>query len=247
MTKYRYLLKISYIGTHYHGWQSQQNALSVQQVIEEKISTLFSTNIKVVGSSRTDSGVHALGQVAHVDIPYNLEEQNIIRHLNHMLPDDISIINIKKVDDSIHARFSAISRLYQYKITKHKNPFEMAYWLDYDLDIETLNIAAKMVLKNNNFETFSKLGTISQHGYMCNIYQSQWENNNGTLIYSVKANRFLRGMVRALVGNMLRAGMHQMTTEEFYNIMESHNRSKSYNLAPPYGLTLVQVDYNLAD
>lgn len=241
----RYFLRISYQGTHYHGWQYQNNAISIQEIIESKINILLKGNYSIVGSSRTDAGVHAENQCAHIDINYDINIQNFKYRLNSMLPNDIAINDIYPVNDDTHARFSAKSRLYHYNIIQVKNPFitSISYRYFNNLDLNLLNEAADIIKNTHDFESFSKLGTISAHGYDCKIFESAWIHNDNKYIYIIKANRFLRGMVRALVNNMLYVGCKRISLDRFIMIVNSRDRSKSLGLAPANGLILKDVYY----
>ncbi|MHB9147262.1 MAG: tRNA pseudouridine(38-40) synthase TruA [Candidatus Amoebophilus sp.] len=245
----RYFLEISYQGTHYHGWQIQQNATSVQAVIQKKLTQLLSTNIEIVGSSRTDTGVHAQQQFAHVDTPFTIDIDKLKYKLNLILPSDIAILGIHPVIPTAHSRFDALSRTYVYKISCTKNPFMQAttYVFRRVLDLEKMNEAAAILKIYKDFESFSKIGSITEHTLypnLCNIIEAHWSTgSNDQLIFQITANRFLRGMVRAIVGNLLEVGLGKCSVKDFeYNLVQK-DRSLAASLVPACGLTLVNVTY----
>eukprot|EP01132_Coremiostelium_polycephalum_P001067 gene1067-1352_t len=245
----RHFLQIAYQGTHYHGWQMQHNATTIQGILQDALSQLLSTQILIVGSSRTDTGVHAQQQFAHVDFPFSVDIDKLQYRLNAILPPDIAISAIHPVAPTAHARFDALSRSYVYKIARTKNPFMQTttYVLRHPLDLEMMNKAARILKTYQNFESFSKIGSVTEHSkypYQCNIMEAQWVEAHDLLTFHITANRFLRGMVRSVVGNLLQVGLHQCTLQDFEHILVQKNRNLSASLAPACGLTLSQVTYD---
>ncbi len=235
----RYFIEVSYKGTHYSGFQVQENAVTIQGEIENTLHTILKTEIKLTGSSRTDAGVHALQNFFHFDTDIELP-QSLAYGANAILPADITIKNIYKVADGAHSRFDALSREYAYYITVHKNPFttETAYHCPYKLDRNILNETAAHFLTQNNFYAFSKTNT-QVNNFICTLYESYWEEKDGLLIYHIKGNRFLRGMVRALVGTMLAAARGKLSPEDFNSLFTIEK--KCGQSVPALGLHLVEV------
>lgn len=243
----RYFIEFSYKGTNYHGWQRQNNAASIQEKIEKAVSVLIGCSVDIVGSSRTDAGVHAEQQYAHFDLEklLPLSLQNLEYRLNAILPRDIAIHRIFEVDKEAHSRFDAIYRRYEYRITVKKNAFvyERAWLYKGHLDLDKMNQAAALLLQYKDFESFSKLHTdVKTH--ICHISRAEWYWQGDTLTFTVKANRFLRGMVRALVGTLIEVGRGKLTISEFEEIIQAKDRKKAGAQAPAHGLTLVEVAYN---
>ena len=242
---HRYFLQLSYKGTRYFGWQRQPNAISVQEVIEKTLSTVLREDIAVVGAGRTDTGVHASFYVAHFDVANEIAEpEKLLYHLNRFLPDDIAIQKIKKVNSDFHARFSAVSRTYKYYISVIKDPFttDTSYQFTVPLDIEKMNEAAKMLFEYTDFTSFAKLHTDVKTNN-CKIFQAEWETENNQLVFTIKADRFLRNMVRAIVGTLLEVGKGKITVDDFREIIEMKNRGAAGTSAPPQGLFLVDIGY----
>lgn len=221
----RYFLEVAYKGTNYAGFQIQQNANTIQAEVEKALHIFYKQNFQLTGSSRTDAGVHAHQNFFHFDT--QLQIPNNVYHLNAILPADIVIKNINPVNDNAHCRFDATSREYQYHVSQIKNPFndQYAYYYPYKLNIDNLNQAALLILNNTDFTSFSKKNT-QVHTHNCTIFHSQWQLNNNELIYTVKANRFLRGMVRGLVATMLQVGKSKISIIQFQQIIESQNPSQ---------------------
>ncbi len=240
----RYFIQISYKGTAYNGWQIQPNGTTVQEKIQKVLSTTLRQEIELVGSGRTDTGVHASLQVAHFDTEKVLTNQNL-RQWNGMLPKDISINNIEEVSPTTHARFDATLRSYEYRICLDKNPFltDLAYFYLGKTDIALMNLAAKQLLEHKDFECFSKVKT-QKDNFLCNITVAEWVEIDNLLIFKISANRFLRGMVRAIVGTLLEIGAGKRNFEDFSEILISKNRQKAGHAAPPEGLFLVDVRYS---
>lgn len=240
---YRYFLELSYKGTHYNGWQIQDNASSIQAVFNEKLSMLLREDIYCIGCGRTDTGVHARVFYLHFDTTTELDAQ-IVRKLNIVLPKDIAVHAIYAVPAEAHTRWSALERTYTYLITLHKDPFlqETAAYLHYVLDIAVMNEAAAVLLEYHDFEALSKINTDNKH-HLCSIYSAGWKLRGDKLVFVVTANRFLRGMVRILVGTMLLVGRGKMSVADFRALIESRNRQKSGPAAPAEGLYLSGVKY----
>ena len=240
----RYFVEISYDGTHYHGWQRQENAVSVQQVLEESLSLLLRKEITITGSGRTDTGVHCSQQYFHVDLEREEDVHGLHYKLNSLLPADISINGVSKVDQQAHARFTAISRGYEYRITRKKNPFlkKYAYHFYKPLNVTLMNEASKILLGKHDFEAFSKVKTEVENFY-CDISEAHWTLQGDLLVFKVTANRFLRGMVRALVGTLLEVGMGKMGLEQFQEVIDSKDRRRAGFSAPAQGLFLTSVRY----
>ena len=239
----RYFLEVAYKGTNYNGFQIQQNANTIQAEVEKALQTLFKQNFDLTGSSRTDAGVHALQNFFHFNTDLVITTKHIY-NLNAIIPNDIIVKNITKVDDDKHCRFAAESREYKYYIYTSKNPFleDRAYYFPYQLDVDLLHQAAEILLTYTDFTSFSKKHT-QVNNFNCKIFVSKWIQENDCLIFNVKSNRFLRGMVRALVATMLKIGRGQITIEQFKNIIESKDCVSAYFDTPAHGLFLVKVDY----
>ena len=239
----RYFLELSYDGTRYHGWQIQDNAISVQQVLNQSLSTILRSERSTVGSGRTDAGVHALVQVAHFDFEDHIDE-GLVRHLNNLLPGDIAIRKCFKARESAHARFDAISRSYIYKIHCSKNPFSenKSYFYSRSLDMGAMDRCSKVLLQWTDFESFSKVHT-DVKTFDCVISEARWESYNDEINFYVSANRFLRGMVRAMVGTMLMAGEGKINAGQFRQILMSKDRRQAGRSVPACGLYLAQVKY----
>lgn len=239
----RFFLDIAYNGTHYHGWQKQLNALSVQEKLEEALGKLCGGAVETLGSGRTDTGVHARQQIAHLDLDFVPDEQFVFR-LNCILPSDIVVRNIRQVKEDAHARFDALSRRYQYHIQRQPDPFEVGRsWLKTRLlNVEILHDTAAELMKHEDFESFSKVHT-DVKTFNCKLMDSRWEERGEQLIYHVKADRFLRGMVRALVGTQIDVAMGKTTLEEFRTIILSKDRKKAGQAAPAEGLYFCEIEY----
>jgi tRNA pseudouridine38-40 synthase len=240
----RYFIELSYNGKAYHGWQNQPNSISVQQVLEEALSVLLQTKIEIVGAGRTDTGVHASQMFAHFDVEFEIDISNLAFKLNSFLPNDISIHDIFKVKDDAHARFDAISRTYHYKISTTKNVFTInfAYRLQVPLDIKKMNDACNILLQYKDFQCFSKSNT-DVKTYYCTIEKAEWIEEQNDLIFIISADRFLRNMVRAIVGTMINIGLGKIQVKDLISIIESKNRSEAGFSVPAHGLYLTQITY----
>jgi len=240
----RYFFEIAYNGKNYAGWQSQANALGVQSVVEEVLGKMFRTPINIVGSGRTDAGVHCEQQFFHADIPKEFHQEQLIQRLNSFLPRDISIQSISKVKDDASARHQAIERSYQYRITRSKNPFAegLAWHYFKKLDVDKMNTAAALLMGEHDFQCFSKVKTDVNH-FICAVKKAAWKMEGDRLEFTITANRFLRGMVRAIVGTLLDVGTGKTSMKEFNQIIHSKDRRKAGANVPPYGLYLTKVKY----
>ncbi|MFC2098441.1 tRNA pseudouridine(38-40) synthase TruA [Bacteroidota bacterium] len=243
---YRYFIKLSYQGSKYHGWQIQPNATTVQEILNRDLSLLLSEEIKLTGCGRTDTGVHAKVFYAHFDTAKeNLEtDSDFVYKINGKLPSDISIHEILKVKPEAHARFDAISRTYEYHIQRTKEIFhrELAHFIYGDMDIDAIKSAAAVLKEYTDFTSFSKVDTDVKTND-CKIYHATWEASDQKLVFRISADRFLRNMVRAIVGTLLEVGFGKINLAEFRQIIESRNRSNAGTSAPAKGLFLTDVEY----
>ena len=240
----RYFIDISYNGKNYHGWQIQKNAVTVQSTIQGVISKILGKSTDIVGSGRTDTGVHAKSQVAHFDVNKEVDNDFIYR-VNAFLPQDISINSVNQVVDNSHARFDAISREYIYKIHDLKSPFVYGLSTFYNkkINMDLINEACSTIMKNSDFQSFSKVKTEVKN-FNCIISHASIRRKNNFYLFKFCANRFLRGMVRALVGTLLQLNEGKINLKEFKLIFEKKNREYAGPSAPPYGLYLNKVNYN---
>lgn len=242
----RYFIELSYKGTNYNGWQIQDNAPSVQQTLSEGISTILRTPIEIVGAGRTDTGVHAAFYVAHFDFGDEIgDSKEFCYHLNSLLPNDISASKIYLVNDETHARFDAIEREYRYYICSEKNPFsrETTWQLYADLDMDTMNKAASYLLEYDDFTSFAKLNSNNKTN-ICHVTKAEWVKIEcGMSVFTIRSNRFLRNMVRSIVGTLVDVGRGKLTLEQFLHILTSKDLSLSGSSAPAQGLFLHDVTY----
>ncbi len=240
----RYFIELSYNGKAYHGWQNQPNVISVQEIVEDALSKLLQTKIDVVGAGRTDAGVHAEQLFAHFDFDESIDSEKLIFKLNSFLPKDISVQHIFVVKADAHARFDALSRTYNYKISLKKDVFNSdgSYYLKHQLDIDKMNEAAKVLFDYRNFKCFSRSNT-DVKTYHCTIMMAEWRSQNNQLIFTIKADRFLRNMVRAIVGTILDVGQGKTTIEEFHDIIKSEDRTNAGASVPAHGLYLSIIEY----
>ena len=243
----RYLIECSYKGTAFHGWQIQPNAITVQEKIEKALSIILKQRIEITGSSRTDAGVHAFQQFAHFDNDDEIQDVDKFAHsLNGILPKEIAIKQLSFVADDFHSRFDATHRRYLYRIIQEKNPFwyEMAYFIRANLDLDLMNKAGEILTQHIDFQCFSKVKT-DVMTFDCKIDYAYWERQEQFLLFHIKADRFLRGMVRAIVGTMIEVGAERMSLTDFEQIILSKSRNKAGRAVPPEGLTLMEVGYKL--
>jgi tRNA pseudouridine38-40 synthase len=241
----RYFIEVSYKGSNYSGFQVQKNANSIQAEIEKALRLFFKEPFTLTGSSRTDAGVHALQNYFHFDSDIPIaEKKGFVYNLNSILPLDIVIKKIFQVDNNAHCRFDAISREYKYYIFRNKNPFlqDRAFYYPYKIDIDKLNEASKLLMTYKDFTSFSKRNT-QVKDFICNIKKSEWIEENATLIYNVEANRFLRGMVKGLVGTMLRVGTGKLILNQFEEIIKARDCTKADFSVDSKGLFLVSVNF----
>ncbi|PCI35109.1 MAG: tRNA pseudouridine(38-40) synthase TruA [Flavobacteriaceae bacterium] len=244
----RYFLELSYNGKNYHGWQIQPNDISVQQVVQESLSTVLRAPIEIVAAGRTDAGVHASQIFVHMDLDNELDENDMLYKLNSLFPSDIAVRKIIRVKEDAHARFNATFRSYEYKISLEKNPFTMDYsWqvTNKQFDIEKMNQAASLLLNYENFKCFSRSKT-DVKTYNCDITRAEWKRKDNELVFYISADRFLRNMVRAIVGTLLEIGNGKMTIDQFKDVIQSRDRRNAGPSVPACGLFLTQVGYPLA-
>ncbi|WP_256012924.1 tRNA pseudouridine(38-40) synthase TruA [Desertivirga xinjiangensis] len=249
MHRQRYFLELAYKGTVYHGWQIQPNAVSVQEILEKALSTLFRQKIETVGCGRTDTGVHASQFFAHFDcvgpdVGRDSLEARYLTSLNALLPYDIAVKRIIRVNDDAHARFDATQRSYQYFIHHHKDPFKHNFsWLVKEsLDVAEMTKAASYLLDYTDFSCFSKSNT-QVFTNNCKIENAEWQKNEDGLIFVISADRFLRNMVRAIVGTLVEIGRHKLRAEAIHQIIQSKDRSNAGTSVPACGLYLTKIQY----
>ena len=244
--KRRYFIRFAYDGTAYCGWQVQPNGLSVQEVLTKALFTILRTeDIEIVAAGRTDAGVHARNMIAHFDIEDQLPPGlDLVNKLNSLLPQDISVKNIREVKPEVHARFDALSRRYEYHLVLQKDVFRHPFAMRiYNLlDFDRMNEAAKILFEYTDFTSFSKLHTDVKTNN-CKIMAARWEQREDEWIFIVEADRFLRNMVRAIVGTLLEVGRGKITPEDFRTIIEAKNRCNAGSSVPAKGLFLVEVAY----
>ncbi len=241
----RYFIELSYRGTAYHGWQAQANGVSIQTTIEAALTQRFGQPMYILGSGRTDAGVHAEQQFAHLDVPEPLPLSDaLIYSLNCILPDDIAIHTIFPVRPTDHARFSATSRYYQYHITRHKDVFQsgLTYHFRPELDETLMNEACQLLLQTTDFKSFSK-ARADVTNFLCRLDMARWERTGDRLTFHIRANRFLWGMVRTIVGTMVEIGQGRMSLDQFNAIIQAKDRTVAGRAAPANGLYLVEVTY----
>ncbi len=239
----RYFIEVSYKGTAYAGFQVQKNANTIQAEVEKSLLIVFRKVIVLTGSSRTDAGVHALQNFFHFDADFAIKKESLY-NINALLPLDIFVKEIRLVNDDAHCRFLAVNREYKYFISSVKNPFatDTAWFYPYNINLGLLNEAAAMLFQYHDFTSFSKRNT-QVFTNQCSILKSEWYYSDNLLVYYVTANRFLRGMVRGLVGTMLLVGRQKISLENFKQIIESKDCTKASFATPPHGLFLIKVNY----
>lgn len=242
---FRYFIKLAYDGSDFHGWQMQDNAHSVQAELTEKLMLMLKEDLHIVGCGRTDTGVHARMFYAHFDINSEIEGiRDFIYKLNSFLPRSIAIYDLYLVDNEMHTRFSAKSRTYKYYISTQKNPFKenFSYQFLPKLNVENMNRAAELLLDYTDFTSFSKLHTQTATNN-CDISHAKWEETDDMLVFTITADRFLRNMVRAIVGTLIEVGKGKMKVEDFKKVIESKDRGEAGFSAPAKGLFLHDVGY----
>lgn len=240
----RYFLELSYNGTKYHGWQNQPNAISVQEVIENALTILLRQTIAIVGAGRTDAGVHASQMFAHFDYESKIDTNEIKYKLNSFLPNDIAIHSLFEVKQDAHARFDAISRTYLYRISLEKDPFnfERTYFMNNELDIDKMNEASRVLFDYSDFESFSKTKT-DVKTFNCEIMKAEWVQHGNELHFTIKADRFLRNMVRAIVGTLISIGSNKIDLKDLHTIIKSKNRGNAGFSVPAHALYLSKIEY----
>lgn len=241
----RYFIYLAYNGSRYHGWQIQPNGISVQECLEKAVSLLLQDQTKVYGAGRTDAGVHARLMVAHIDTEAPLIDlHEFTDRLNKILPADISIFKTVSVKNEAHTRFDAISRTYKYYVIDQKDPFgnEYAWRLYGKLDLEKMNEAAALLPGFSDFTSFSKLHTDVKTN-ICRVTHAGWEKTGNQYVFTIQADRFLRNMVRAIVGTLVDVGRGKLSIDEFRKIIDSKNRCQAGTSAPAQGLFLVDIVY----
>lgn len=245
MQIHRYFIHLAYKGTNYFGWQKQPNQISVQEVIEKALTQLNSNMyVEILGCGRTDTGVHAKNYYAHFDSVNEIDTQSYRYKLNNMLPDDISIYAVIKVDTSAHARFDATERTYAYHLIREKDAFknQTAYIFNLPLNIKAINKACSIIKQHSDFECFSKVKT-EVNNFNCEIYSIAWQETSDGYIFTISANRFLRNMVRAIVGTLLDIGQEKISISDLEKILQSKNRSTAGQSVPAHGLSLIDIKY----
>ena len=240
----RYFLDIAYKGTNYHGWQEQENAISVQQTLNESLSRISAEEIRCVGSGRTDTGVHATQQMVHFDSQKAVKTDKFLYQLNAVLPHDISAKSIKAVKPEAHARFDATKRTYHYHIHQIKDPFKegLSYFFSGKLNIASINSGTTIIKGHKNFESFSKVRT-EVNNFQCDIYTAEWRPTQEGWTFIISANRFLRGMVRTIVGTLLDMGQGKLSPTELPLILDQQDRKAAGRSVAAHGLYLAEVCY----
>ena len=239
----RFFLEISYNGSKYHGWQYQPNVISIQEIIEKALGNLLGTKTPIVGSGRTDAGVHASCQIAHFDAQ-QIDNEELKFRLNSYLPQEIAINNIYSVNREAHARFHAISRSYVYHMHLHKNPFKVgtSHFLRTPVSLSSVKEACDALLNCIDFQAMSKVNTDVSH-FNCQILKAEWNEVDGGYVFLIQSNRFLRGMVRALVGTLLEVGIGKMSVGRFIEVLAEKERAHAGFSVPASGLFLSKVEY----
>lgn len=240
----RYFIELAYNGKAYHGWQNQPGAVSVQETLEKALFTLLQVKTPVMGAGRTDAGVHASQFFAHFDTEEMAEIEVLIYKLNCVLPSDVVVFDLFKVNDEAHARFDAVSRSYEYHVVQQKDPFafDTAHFVKNELDLEKMNLAASFLIDYTDFKCFSKSKT-DVHTYNCSIILAFWEERENKLVFHITANRFLRNMVRAIVGTLLEIGQGKIPEARLHEIIKSRDRKNAGTSVPAKGLFLTKIEY----
>jgi len=241
----RYFIELAYKGTNYHGWQRQPNGSSIQQDLEIALSTILQIPISITGAGRTDAGVHAKYMVAHFNTSESILNTNkLVYKLNRFLSKDIVVFFITKVSDDAHSRFDAIARGYEYHLTWHKNPFlqNLVTYISFEPDVEIMNKAADKLMHYSDFTSFSKLHGNNKTN-LCKVNYAKWEKRSDILVFNIQADRFLRNMVRAIVGTILEVGSGKLSVTDFCEIIEAKDRGKAGTSVPADGLYLKDVIY----
>ena len=240
----RFFIEISYKGTNFHGWQEQPNVQTIQAEINKALSTILYSKIQIVGAGRTDAGVHAKQMFAHFDSDINFDIKDLLFKINNFLSHDIVVHDIFEVNKDANSRFDAISRTYQYNIISSKNPFnEMAYLFKKELDLIAMNSACKYILGKQDFTSFSKVNT-QTFTNNCNVMHARWERKDCKLIFNITSDRFLRNMVRSIVGTMLEVGIGKILPSNMISIIEAKDRCAAGASVPAHGLFLMEINYS---
>ena len=241
----RYFIKLAYNGNNYHGWQYQPNAASVQETLNKAVSVILNTEINLMGAGRTDTGVHAKEMYAHFDFEKPFDIKSSIHKLNSYLPKDIVVYDIIPVKDDAHARFDAHKRTYEYHINSFKDAFlqDGSWYFHQELDLDLMNKASKLLFDHIDFQCFSKVNT-DVNTFDCTIFEAYWKQENNQIVFTISANRFLRNMVRAIVGTLVNVGLHKITLDNFNEIIKSKNREKAGFSVPAHGLYLTKIEYD---
>lgn len=240
----RYFIEFAYNGKNYHGWQYQPNAASVQETLSKAVSVLLRNETELIGAGRTDSGVHARQMFAHFDTEADFNKNTLVSKLNSYLPKDIVVFNIHQVADEAHARFDAKKRTYEYHIHTFKDAFEneQSWYLHQKLDLEKMNQGAKMLFEYQDFQCFSKVHT-DVMTFNCSIFEAHWKKDRNRIVFTIAADRFLRNMVRAIVGTLTEIGSGKKNLEDLRTIIENKDRNQAGASAPAHGLFLTKVEY----
>lgn len=240
----RYFVQFSYHGKRYHGWQIQPNAVTVQEVLQDALGLILKEPVHLTAAGRTDAGVHARAMFAHFDLIGELEAESLLYRLNAFLPEDIAVHHIFEVPVEAHARFDALERTYEYWVTRSKDPFlsDAAHYVKYPLNMDKMNEAATKLVGYKDFECFSKSNT-DVKTFMCDIRTAIWNREGDKLVFTITADRFLRNMVRAIVGTLIDTGMGKSVPTDMPLILESRDRSKAGVSVPAKGLYLTAIKY----
>lgn len=241
----RYFIALAYNGSAYHGWQIQPNAPSVQETIESALSKLHgNTPVEIVGCGRTDAGVHAQQYFIHTDLPLSWEPKQLVFKLNRMTPPDIAFYNVWQTPETLHARFDASQRTYRYFIHQQKNPFkeQLSWYVQSQLDFDAMNEAAHFLLGQQDFGSFAKLHTDVKTN-ICEVFKAEWFVGPEECYFEISANRFLRNMVRAIVGTLIEVGMGKIAPTDLPQIIAAKNRSEAAVSVPAHGLFLWKITY----
>ncbi|MCF8379635.1 MAG: tRNA pseudouridine(38-40) synthase TruA [Bacteroidales bacterium] len=242
--KQRYIIELSYSGKNFHGWQIQPNANTVQQYLQESLSILTQEEIIITGAGRTDTGVHASYYVAHFDSDSDLDTESLSFRLNQFVSKDLSIFSIRRTSDDFHARFDALSRTYKYIINTKKSAFlnNLSYYYSGDLDLEKMNVCSTILMEYSDFTSFAKLHSDNKTN-ICKIEKAVWEKHDDYVIFTIKADRFLRNMVRAITATLLDVGKGKIDMKEFKNIINKKDNQLASMSAPAKGLYLYDIEY----
>jgi len=242
----RYFLFLSYKGTNFHGWQIQPEAITVQKTLDNALNLVLNEDISTIGAGRTDTGVHAMVFCAHFDSKRDDldSDKKLIFKLNRLLPPDIAVKSLKKVHADANARYSAISRTYEYYVTRVKDPFSegSSWYIHGNIDIKAMNEACKILISHSDFTSFSRLDSDTKTN-ICKIYSAQWSDRGNILVFTIRADRFLRNMVRAIVGTMIDIGSGKLDLQKFEEIILAHDRCRAGKSAPAKGLFLTDIEY----